>query len=90
MVSTLVRAASFCWQAVSALAGSAGGWGQLPGWKGKDDEGYKKMRGLAEASLKPLPFRDADGTCGDPAHCRCGSCWVKPFETEYRKKNLLQ
>ena len=68
------------------LAVSAGGWGQLPGWKSRDDEGYKKMRGLAEASLKPLPFHDADGTCGNPEHCRCGACWVKPFETEYRAR----
>ena len=66
------------------LAAEAGGWGQTVKWKTRDDEGYKKMRALAEASLKPLPHRDVDGTCGDPEHCRCGSCWVKPFEAAYR------
>ena len=66
------------------LAAEAGGWGQTVKWKTKDDEGYKKMRALAEASLKPLPHHDVDGTCGDPEHCRCGSCWVKPFEAAYR------
>jgi hypothetical protein len=67
------------------LASEAGGWGQISGWKSRSDEGYKKMRGLAEASIKPLSFRDMDGACGSPEHCRCGACWVKPFETEFRK-----
>jgi len=68
------------------LAAEAGGWGQLAGWKSKDEAGYKKMRDLVAASLKPLAHRDSDYACGDPEHCRCGACWVKPFETEYRKK----
>jgi hypothetical protein len=67
------------------LAAAAGGWGQIAGWKSKDDEGYRKMRALAAASLKPLPYHDDAGTCGSPAHCRCGACWVKPFEEAYRR-----
>jgi hypothetical protein len=67
------------------LAAAAGGWGQLAGWKSRDEAGYKKMRELVAASLAPLPFRDADGTCGSPERCRCGACWVKPFEAEWRK-----
>ena len=70
------------------LAVEAGGWGQIPGWKSRDEEGYKKMRGRVEASLKPVAFADADGTCGNPAKCRCGACWVKPFEQEYRKRTV--
>lgn len=68
------------------LAVAAGGWGQLAGWKARDEAGYKKMLALAEASLAPLPFRDAHGTCGSPERCRCASCWVKPFEEAYRKR----
>ncbi len=68
------------------LAAEAGGWGQMPGWKSREEEGYKKMRALAEASLKPVAFKDADGTCGSPERCRCGACWVKPFELEFRKR----
>jgi hypothetical protein len=68
------------------LAASAGGWGQVPGWKSKDEAGYKKMRELVASSLAPLPFHDTDGTCGSPERCRCGACWVRPFEAEYRKK----
>lgn len=70
------------------LAAEAGGWGQVVRWKSRDEDGYKKMRMLAEASLTPLPHRDVDGTCGDPAHCRCGACWVKPFELEDRARRL--
>ena len=69
------------------LAAEAGGWGQISGWKNKDDAGYKKMLGLVAASLAPLAFHDVDGTCGSPEHCRCGACWVKPFETGYRNKS---
>jgi hypothetical protein len=68
------------------LAVEAGGWGQVAGWKSRDDAGYKKMQGLVAASLTPLPFHDTDGTCGNPQHCRCGACWVKPFEVEFRNK----
>ncbi len=67
------------------LAAEAGGWGQVAGWKSKDEAGFKKMRDLVVASLKPLAFKDSDYTCGNPTQCRCGACWVKPFETEYRK-----
>lgn len=66
------------------LAVAAGGWGQLQKWASRDDEGYKKMRALAAASLAPLAARDADGTCGTPDRCRCGACWVKPHEAAFR------
>jgi hypothetical protein len=46
------------------------------------------MRALAAASLAPLAFHDSEGTCGCPERCRCGSCWVKPYEAEYREKAL--
>jgi hypothetical protein len=69
------------------LAVAAGGWGQLAGWKAKDEAVYKKMLALAEASFAPLPFHDAHGTCGSPERCRCASCWVKPFEEAYRKRS---
>lgn len=70
------------------LAVEAGGWGQIPGWKSRDDADFKKMRALVVASLQPLPFHDADGACGNPEHCRCGACWVKPFELEDRARRL--
>jgi hypothetical protein len=66
------------------LAVAAGGWGQIPKWASKDDEGYKKMRALAAAALAPRPARDVDGTCGTPDRCRCGACWVKPHEAAFR------
>ncbi len=67
------------------LAAAAGGWGQFSGWKNRDEAGYVKMRELVDAALAPLAFRDADGACGNPERCRCGACWVKPFEAEWRK-----
>lgn len=70
------------------LAVEAGGWGQLAGWKSRDEPGFKRMRELAAASLKPLACRDDDFACGSPERCRCGACWVKPFEAAYRKQAL--
>jgi len=70
------------------LAVAAGGWGQLAGWKSREEAGYKKMRELVVASLVPVPFHDSEGACGNPEHCRCGACWVKPFEMEYRANVL--
>ena len=70
------------------LAAAAGGWGQIEKWKSRDDEGFKKMRALAAASLAPLAFHDSEGTCGSPERCRCGACWVKPYEAEYRAQAL--
>jgi len=67
------------------LAAEAGGWGQLARWTNKDDAGRVKMRELVESSLKPLAHKDCDFTCGNPAQCRCGACWVRPFEEEYGK-----
>ncbi len=70
------------------LASAGGGWGQLPQWASRDDEGYKKMAALAAAALAPLAARDVDGTCGTPQRCRCGSCWVRPHEDAYRAAAL--
>jgi hypothetical protein len=71
------------------LAVEAGGWGQLKnGWESRDVVSYKKMYSLVQASLVPLAFKDVNGTCGDPEHCRCRSCRVKAVDAEYRQKAL--
>ena len=71
------------------LAVKAGGWGQVGGgaWKSTDDAGYRQMRKLVEACIVPNEFHDIEGTCGRERGCRCGSCWVRKAEKEY--KDLL-
>ena len=68
------------------LAVAAGGWGQMPRWDSTADEGYRAMREKVAASLKPLDFQDIDGTCGNPAKCRCGACWVKQHDEGWAQR----
>jgi len=68
------------------LAAAAGGWGQRPLWNSTADDGYRLMREKAQAALKPLAHRDVDGTCGNPARCRCSSCWVKAADQGWPQK----
>ncbi|MBC8373809.1 MAG: hypothetical protein H8E53_09475, partial [Planctomycetes bacterium] len=62
------------------LARSSGGWGQITkekgGWLNTNEQGYRNMRGLVEASIAPLKFHDIAGTCGRDK-CVCGTCWVR-------------
>jgi len=71
------------------LALTAGGWGQIPRWDSANDEGYRTMREKVIASLKPLEFHDIDGTCGNPAKCRCASCWVKETDRDWMQRQKL-
>ena len=60
------------------LAQAAGGWAQTtPHWQTTGDPAYQAMRQKVINSLQPLQHQDTDGTCGNPAKCRCASCWVK-------------
>ena len=72
------------------LALAAGGWGQISLWKSTDDESYRTMHEKVVASLKPLEFCDIEGTCGNPAKCRCDSCWVKETDTGWMQKQKAQ
>ncbi|NUQ61394.1 MAG: hypothetical protein HUU20_02830 [Pirellulales bacterium] len=66
------------------LARGAGGWGQIEpgGWKSTDEPEYRKMRGLVEAAIQPLPYRDIAGTCGRDEKCACLSCWVRKLHEQ--------
>jgi len=69
------------------LAASGGGWGQITkgGWRNTDEQGYRKMRRLVEASIAPLRFHDIAGTCGRQK-CVCGTCWVRHAEEQRLKQ----
>lgn len=69
------------------LAAEAGGWGQIAKWKSRDEESFGKMRVLVASSLKPQACSDRDFTCGSPERCRCGACWVRSCEADYRQKH---
>ena len=70
------------------LAVSAGGWGQIKegGWRDRSDAGYRRMRQLVEAVIVPHGSKDTEGTCGRQRGCRCGSCWVRKAEQDYKDK----
>ena len=65
------------------LATNGGGWGQIikGGWRNTDEQGYREMRQLVEASIAPLKFHDIAGTCGRDK-CVCGTCWVRRAEQQ--------
>ena len=73
------------------LAEKAGGWGQIRpgGWGGTKEEGYRKMRQLVEASIRPLERHDIADTCGSDGQrgCRCGCCWVRQVRAERQKRS---
>jgi len=62
------------------LATSSGGWGQITtrkgGWRNTNEQGYRKMRQLVEASIAPLKSHDIAGSCGRDK-CVCRTCWVR-------------
>jgi len=70
------------------LAQRAGGWGQIPrGWPDSNDAGYRRMLQLVEASIRPRDRRDIAGTCGsDGKGCRCGVCWVRQANEQWKQK----
>jgi len=69
------------------LAVEAGGWGQLgPVWQSTADPGYRQMRRLVEAALKPLECHDLEGTCNRP-QCECRSCWVRQARREWKQQH---
>ena len=43
------------------LATAAGGWGQLPAWKNKDDPEFRKMAGLVEKCIIRHPNENDNG-----------------------------
>ena len=68
------------------LATKAGGWGQVAagGWAEANDPDHRAMRTLVEATIVSHESRDIEGCCGRK-HCRCGACWVRRAEKEYRE-----
>ncbi|MGB2819478.1 MAG: hypothetical protein WBF17_00750, partial [Phycisphaerae bacterium] len=68
------------------LAAEAGGWGQITkgGWRDTREAGYREMLKLVTAAVEPLEYHDIAGGCGH-RHCRCGSCWVRKAEEDYRE-----
>jgi len=76
---------------LAPLATQAGGWGQIDGgWKSTDDPGYRKMLELVGACIAQPKWQDVAGTCGHPQGCRCGCCWVREYNAEYRKQVTMQ
>jgi hypothetical protein len=72
---------------MAPLARSAGGWEQWTrgAFASKDDPAYAALQTLAEQALKPMPSEDSMGTCNRSPGCRCGCCWVKDAEEEFRQ-----
>lgn len=60
------------------LALNAGGWGQVESnaFKSKTEPSYTKMLELVDASIVPLAYNDAAGTCNKD-NCQCQACWVR-------------
>ncbi len=48
---------------MAPLAKSAGGWGQIDGWKSKDDPAFKKMEALVLQSYNPIKNENDMGWC---------------------------
>ncbi|MEI7901899.1 MAG: hypothetical protein WCK89_16730, partial [bacterium] len=46
---------------LAPLATAAGGWGQMPVWKSKEDPGYKKMAELVEMCINRNPNENVTG-----------------------------
>lgn len=72
---------------MAPLALAAGGWGQWQqgAFASKDEPDFAALQALVEKSLRPMPWQDSLGTCNRGKDCRCGCCWVKDAEKEFRE-----
>ena len=81
---------------MAPLAVEAGGWGQIQGADGKarfasvENPQYRKLRELVLACIEPLPVEDYLGTCNMPDNCKCGNCWVRKANSEYRQQSEVK
>jgi hypothetical protein len=73
---------------MAPLATAAGGWGQIDGWKSKDDAGYRKMAELVDKAIIKNPNDNTKGWQPD-LHMGGGEDWVmkerKQFLSELGK-----
>ena len=68
---------------MAPLSTDAGGWGQVKGWKNKEEAGYERMRALTMDAIVFLKCQDIAGTCGRGSKkgCLCKACWIREQTT---------
>ncbi|MEE8451636.1 MAG: hypothetical protein V3R99_06960, partial [Thermoguttaceae bacterium] len=69
---------------MAPLARNAGGWGQIDGWKSKNDEGYKKVEALVDACIIRRDNENREGW--QPSlESGAGENWVMSAREDYLK-----
>jgi len=70
---------------MAPLAKNGGGWGQIDGWKSKNDEGYKTVEALVDACIIRRDNENREGW--QPSlESGAGETWVMSAREEYRKQ----